>query len=386
MGETSRDDGEDRHEMHPLVRLHARETAAREDPVEQAVMLERIVDFYHQRGVIAGHARMPDRGWIRFLYTDLLSVRPAAGLFGAADPGVWLETERDNLRVSVELAAQLGQLERVCDLAVMLWPLHEQGKYFEDQIAVNTLGLAAAQELGRRELVALIGVQLGYPYLHLGDVDQAFVIFSTALEAARQAGERELEATAWEALGLARLAQDRRAEALELLSRNLDLAMVLAVDRRTALARLHLAKAESPQNAVDLLGAALEGFLGLESPDLYNAAKTRLWLGKTFISLGRYLEATGVLEEALKVLTARGVPFDRLLTLEALGDLAQAQNDVETSLNSYQEALVIAVDYSFTVETSRLQGKLADATESELLDRQVDRADDAADPEGEPLG
>ena len=358
--------GEDRYLMHDLMRVHARDlelTAAPVGPDAQAAV-ERMLDFYHERVVIAGHAMMPGRGWNeKFFGGFAFDQRPARQVLGE-DPAVWLETERDNLRACVETAYRRGQFERVCHLAVMLWPLHEQGKHLEDQIDVNEKGLEAAQELGRVDLEALIGVQRGFPDLHLGRPEKAADFFSAALVAARMSGRADLEATALESLGLAHLAQEQPDEALGLLRQNLALALELEDARRIALARLHLARAEAPALAVGLLDQAREGFLGLIPQDTYNAAKAQMWLGRKLIDLDRFGEAAETLPAAMTVMTQLRMPFGCLQIVESLGDLAAALDDVEESRRQYRAALAIAESGQFVPETVRLQGKLGDPAES----------------------
>lgn len=355
-----RDDLDDRYRMHELMRWHAQHidgTAVSDSDV----VLERMLAFYHERVVIAGYAMMPGRGWNELLFPEFIfDRRPAKQVLGQ-DPRTWLETERNNVYACVETAYRGGQFERVCHFAVMLWPMQEQGKHLEDQIAVNQWGLEAAQELGNTALMALIGIQRGFPHLHLGQADRAFDFFSTAMVAAQASGLRDLEATSLESLGLARLAQEQPGAALALLRRNLDVAMELGAVRRIALARLHLGKVEEPAIAVGYLGEAREAFLGLVPPDIYNAAKTGLWLGRRLTDLARFEEAAQALQGAMAVMTQLRRPFDCLQIVESMGDLAAAADDTGESLRRYREALTIAELGGFGPETIRLRSKLGES-------------------------
>jgi tetratricopeptide (TPR) repeat protein len=317
-----REVSDDRYLLHSLVRLHATGLAESTDPVgDRDTTLTRMLDFYRRGAVSAGHAVMPHRGWRELLFPNLL----AGDHVASREPWEWLETERRNLSAVVRTAYQQGELEQVCQLCVMLWPLHERGKYFEDLIRANELGLDAARQLGDTGLEALLGTQLGFPYLHRGDVERAYETFAAAVEPARACVHRALEATALESMGLARIAQGMPEESITLLRRNLALAVEIGFPRRTALARLHLAKVENPNVALQLLQDAGNGFRRLDPPDTYNAVNVALWQGRKSTELRRFDDAECYLAEALATMTEHRKPFDRVQILEAIGDLAWAR-------------------------------------------------------------
>ncbi|MBV9141683.1 MAG: tetratricopeptide repeat protein [Pseudonocardiales bacterium] len=351
-----REISDDRYLLHSLVRLHATGLAESTDPLgDQDSVLARMLDFYRRGAVSAGHAVMPHRGWRELLFPDLRVGNHVA----AREPWGWLETERQNLSAAVRTAYQQGDLDQVCQLCVMLWPLHERGKYFEDLIRTNELGVDAARQLGNTGVAALLGIQLGFPYLHQGDAERAYVTFSAALEPARACGHRALEASAVESMGLARIAQGMPEESITLLRQNLALAEQIGFPRRTALAQLHLAKVESPPVALQLLQDAGHGFLSLDPPDTYNAAKVALWQGRRLTELGRFDDAERQLAEALATMTEHRKPFDRVQILEAIGDLAGARARVETARERYGEALTTAESYGFAHDAERLRGKIS---------------------------
>ncbi|MGH3773845.1 MAG: hypothetical protein ACRDRW_21060 [Pseudonocardiaceae bacterium] len=345
----------DRYLLHSLVRLHATGLAESTDPAgDRDHALTRMLDFYRRGALSAGHAVMPHRGWRELLFPGLT----AGDQVASREPWGWLETERRNLSAAVRSAYQHGELEQVCQLCVMLWPLHERGKHFEDLIRTNELGLDAARKLGDTGLEALLGTQLGFPYLHQGDARRAYEAFSAALEPACASGHRELEATALESMGLARMAQGMPEESITLLRRNLALAVEIGFPRRTALARLHLAKVESPDVALRLLRDAENGFRSLDPPDTYNAAKVALWQGRKLTELHRFDDAERHLEQALAVMTEHRKPCDRVHVLEAIGDLAGTRERFGTARERHGEALAIAESYGFGHDAERLRGKL----------------------------
>ncbi|MBT0773529.1 tetratricopeptide repeat protein [Kineosporia sp. J2-2] len=376
LAEETERDGTQRYRLHQLIGWHLPDGPGDADGPGDQVVLRRMLAYYTDNAVRAGHAMMPLRGWDVLLFPARTPSTALTSLT-SEQARAWLEAERSTLRACVESLHRQGDSEDVCLLAVMLWPLHEQGKHLADQIAVNQLALEAADRLGDPALVALIRTQLGFPHLHLGQPEQAEPLFEQALTPARASGRPELEATVLEALGLARLALGKTTDAREVLRENLSRALDLGQERRVALARLHLARAETPQAAVPLLGEALSAFEALDPPDGHNAAKTRIHLGRALTGLGSYDEAAGTLNRALTALTALLAlrrPFDCVLALEALGDLGLARNDPRAAVTAYQDALAVARAGDLLPEVERLTARLASAGRHDGLD----------DPSAEP--
>nr|MDQ3578385.1 tetratricopeptide repeat protein [Actinomycetota bacterium] len=347
---TEIDDG--RYLPHTLIRLHARELAT-ESAAEIERALRGVLRYYRDRAVVAGHAMMPGRGWLAMFFAgDLVGSPPA-------EPAAWMATERVNLLAVVEALFGDERLLDVCVLAIALWPLHEREKYVDDLVAVNERAVTAAQRLDRPDLVALATVQLGFGALHGGDARRAHAVFDTAVEAAERSGITELIGTAVEATGLAAVAAGDLAAAETLLRRNLAFAVTIGDPRRLALARLHLAKAVSPEESEKLLRQSSIGFLGLDPVDDYNAAKVALWLGRTLTRLRRFEEADGCLAEALAVMRAEVKPFDEAQILEATGELDLERGKSHDAVLRFQESLALFDAGGFMGDVRRVREKLA---------------------------
>ncbi|WP_424186415.1 hypothetical protein ACOBQX_01015 [Actinokineospora sp. G85] len=339
---------ESRYSMHSLVRAHARQE---QSVREREALVSRAVAFYRDRVVAGGHRVMPGRGWWERLYPE----QPVPDV--AAD-WAWLEAERVTVRAVVGAAFELGLHEAVCQMCVMLWPLHERGKHLDDLRRCGEIGVEAAQAVGDAAVESLITVQLGFRHLHLGEAAEAAASFTRALELAERTRFTDLGATALESLGLARIATGDRAAAVETLRRNLALAERLDQPRRTALASLHLAKVDALPSALALLDTAEAAFLGLEPADTYNAGKATQWRGRRLIAdPARHAEARAELHRADQVLDK---PFDRMATREALGDLALASGDRVEAAARYAEAMSLAESEVFPHDRTRLAGKIAD--------------------------
>jgi tetratricopeptide (TPR) repeat protein len=307
---------EDRYLMTGLLRVHARAKAGS----DAKALRQRVLAWYRDRALAASLAWLPDRGWLQQLWgftvpTDL--DKDAARR--------WLEAERANLRAVVESTAEPVW---ACQLAIALWPLHDEKKFAYDMATVDRLGADAARLLGDPLAESVIECQHGFAYRQREDLTRAAELFTVAREAAARADSLPALATALESLGLARVDQDRRAEAEELLRENLAIAARIneLVDdrRRLALARFHLAKVVSPEEARALLAQARQYFESRPSPEAYNLVKIDLWRGIKLAEDGRLDEAAELLADVSTEADTGSWHFERAQAREALDGIRRA--------------------------------------------------------------
>ncbi len=338
--------------VHNLVRGHAARVGDVVDRAERNAVRVRLIDWYVRGAVTAEAAVMGQRVWRRRLFPD---VRPRSGHTAEADPRGWLERERANLRAVVTASYEDGALEAVVVLCLVLWALYEPGKYYDDLLATNELGVRAAEHLGADVVRAVLMTQMGFAHLHLGDADAAVAGCVAAIEIARRAGDVEAEATALECAGLARLARDDVDEARGVLRRNLELAESVGDPRRIALARFHLAKAEPPEEAVVLLDRALAGFRGLAAPEPRNFAKIMTWQGRKLGESGLTAQARERLEQARAITGEQNWPFDHAQVLDAFGDLETG----DAAKEFYEQAIALYTEHGFVNAMTRTAQRLA---------------------------
>ncbi|MGH3860836.1 tetratricopeptide repeat protein [Actinokineospora sp.] len=344
-----RETGDDRLVMHDMTRLHARDLAEDGDTVAVA----RMVEHYREVTVAAGEAAMPARGWLR---------RFAGNVGGAPkSPMRWLEVERENVLATHGVLFAQGRFLDVCLMAIALWPLHEHGKYLDEQVRVNDDAAVAARELGRADLEALAHVQRAFGLLQGGHPEEAVAVAESALTSASSAGVVELEATAFETIGLAALALSRAAVAEDALRHNLLLAQRIGHDRRVALALLHLAKAVAPAEGRALLTEALPAF----AAEPVNSAKVTLWQGITYVRLGDHETAESHVDSALLAMRTHGRLYDQALCLIALADIAVARGQSDIARGRYREALAIAESCGFRPEVRRIRAALGELDPNE---------------------
>jgi tetratricopeptide (TPR) repeat protein len=331
----------DRYVASDLLRLYARDT----DDTDPAPRAARLLDHYLDGAAAADALIAPTRPWqSRFLPGP----RPRRRFDDADEANAWLSAEWENLCAAVEYAHTVEEDAVAARLCVVLWTFLDRAKLLDAVQATHELGRFSAERLGDPALASLIAAQKAISGTHrrepgaIRDGERAVAL--------APGGDAEIEGTAVEALGLAYLALGRPAEAVAHLRRNLGLAESTGDERRIALARLHLAKALEPAEALSLLEPALAYFTGVSEPD--NEGKTLTWLGKKRLAAGDVAGAAAPLSRALEIMKR---PYDQAVVIEALGDQITAQG---LAHQHYETALVTFETLRFPVDIGRVRGKL----------------------------
>lgn len=341
-----REVGEDRYIAHGLVREHARAQFP-----DATALRTRFEEFYLRKAIAAGHAVQPERGWLLELWPELRAELADTN----SDGWAWLDVERTNVRAVARGLYDDGS-EQLCRLAVALWPFQEQAKYVEDMDVLNKHAAEVAAAHGLTFAVGLTTVQRGFAFRARGEYDKAAELFIEGEALARRIERTDLAATALEALGIMRRDQGDRDAARTALRWNLEMAEALKIERRTALARMHLGSVEEPAVALRLLDQALGAFQ--EMSEDYNAAKTRMWRGKRLIELDRRAESEAELTSALEYMTAQDKHFDRAQILFALGENAHAAGNVAAARQHFLDAVSLCRVRGFAELAQRVHRRL----------------------------
>ncbi|MEU6268371.1 tetratricopeptide repeat protein [Saccharopolyspora shandongensis] len=339
-----REVGEDRYFAYSLVREHSR---AR---FPGTAMRARFDEFYLRKAIAAGHAVQPRRGWLFELWPELRDELAETG-----DGWDWLDAERANVRAVARGLHDSGS-EQLCRLAVALWPFQEQAKYVDDMDVFNKNAVEVATAHGWTFAAGLAAVQRGFAFRARGEYDKAATLFAEGEELARRSERVDLAATAVESLGISLRDQGDRGEARIALRRNMEMAEVLGVPRRTALARMHLGSVDEPEAGVRLLDQALSAFE--ELGEGYNAAKTRMWRGKRLTELGRYADSEAGLTSALAYMTAHHKRFDQAQILLFLGENARAAGDAAAARQHFTDAVALCRMWGFAELAQWVHGRL----------------------------
>lgn len=241
-------------------------------------------------------------------HSDLADVPvPSSELASAAaEPRVWFQRERANLRAAVEQAAALGQAALCWDLAVSAHEFYAIGSYFDDWRATHEVALAACRAAGDRRGEGVVLTMLGMPPLVAsGSAGVSGVPELTrAVELLGATGERHVLAVAQRTLANA-------------LRRNGELARPLA-----------------------LFTEALAHYQ--ESGDLVGSQQALRFIGQTHLDRGDGASAVLVLAEALRM--ARLAASERVVApaLYWLGQARLAEGDLSAAEASFDEVLALS--------------------------------------------
>lgn len=367
--------GEDRVQLHDLLRVYAAELAAAE-PDESDRAEERLFDFYVRSAAQAMDVVLPQERHLRPQVPD-----PDVKVLEAP---AWLEAERRNLLAVAAHATRHGRPEHLRLLSGILWHYLDVGGYHEESLVLHTHASALAHDAGDRAAEADPLTLIALGHWRVGRSREALRYLEEALVIVRETGNRSTEihvlntlglvcralgrfaegiAYSTDALGLARKAGDRTSEGLVLVVLGcacrgigrygeavgfLDEALELARDTadRTSegYALVNRGDALSAlgrhDEAARSLADGLEHFraMGVRVSEGYALGI----LGDVEHARGRYPEASAHLERALEIAQETGSPTNRGLALKHLGDVRFAQGRHRDAARHLEEALGIA--------------------------------------------
>jgi DNA-binding SARP family transcriptional activator/tetratricopeptide (TPR) repeat protein len=367
--------GEDRVQLHDLLRVYAAELAA-ESAGESHEAQERLFDFYVRSAAQAMDVVLPQERHLRPEVPD-----PDVKVI---DAPAWLEAERRNLLAVAAHATRHGWPDHLRLLSGILWHYLDVGGYHEESLVLHSHASALAHDAGDRvaEAEPLILIALGH--WRVGRSREARRYLEEALVLARETGDRRTEIHAVNTLGLVCRALGRFAEGIEYSTESLALTrktgdrtsegLVLVVlgccyrgigrygeaiahhEDALALAR-ELADRTGEGYALVNRGDALSA-LGrhdeaarslAEGLEHFRAMGVRVSegyalgiLGDVEHARGRHTEAAGHLERALEIAQETGSPMNRSLALKHLGDVRLAQGRHAEAAQHLEEALGLA--------------------------------------------
>ncbi|SES48712.1 NB-ARC domain-containing protein [Streptomyces sp. yr375] len=347
-----------RYRMHDLVRLHARERAAQEEPdTEQRALTERVGTHYLVLTAFADRALRQDRLRIADLSALL---RDADDPFAGADgppPLEWLDTERPAILAILRTAVRQG-------LATLAWRLAEAftvlflyrrhlGAWKESlELGAEAASAAAASAATAGEIEEATAAEarlrslLSRPLLDLGENDRAGAELATAVALSEASGHLVLRASVREFLGRYRdlFEPSRAVEAYQL---SLELNERAGEARGAAIAAYFLGCAQDARGdhaqALVTLDRARRDLETSAEPDRRMAARASAAIGVVRGHLGETDEAMRELREAARVLREEAATHYEAQALVQLADIAERTGDGE-HLDLVRECLSRAVE------------------------------------------
>ncbi|MER6664935.1 tetratricopeptide repeat protein [Amycolatopsis japonica] len=360
------DIGPDRFRFHDLVRVHARQQAARtEDRSTRAGALRRMLNWYLDNVAEADLVIIPHR---RRLSPHHEHPREPSRFSGTRDALDWVEQELANVVATMNAAVEEGWWQEVWQFCEGLWGFFLYRKHYRQWEKTHVWAVAAARQCAEPAAEARMHVQLGYAYLNTEKFEDARRQFSASLEVSRTIKDEDGEATAWEHLGIVAQSTGDHRHALEHFTRALRLTEKTGQRRGTVLQLRRVGEANAAlgrtQEAIDHLERSAAEALAIGDVVLHARAQTRL--GKAHLTLGRHGEASRLLEEAAATLNRAGADPYRAEALEVLAESRLREGETHAARAHLRQALKI-YRASRDLKAHRVEARIAaiaDDTES----------------------
>ncbi|MFG6200161.1 ATP-binding protein [Nonomuraea sp. JJY05] len=331
-----------RYRFHDLIRTHAAERAAGEEPEsDRRAASARLLNHYSRAASAAMDVLYPYEADMRPRLAPGEVAPPAV-----ADAAAWLETELSNMLSLAQLATEQGFSEHVRHLSATLHRcLRTRGRYVEAETLLEwALSAARAAEYRTGELEALLG---------LGEIRQMRCRYEAALEDSSRAlaiacaiGHRAGELRALNGIGMVRGFQGEYARASEHFAQALDIARAIGhrtgeLDALIAAGNVHRIMGWYEKSADELARA-----LVIARSIGHRTGELRALLGIGFIHLGQDAlgPATDYFTRALGLARGTGHRLGELDSLNGLGHLHRFQGRYEQAYDCYDQALRLACE------------------------------------------
>jgi DNA-binding SARP family transcriptional activator len=335
-----------RYTFHDLLRAYAAEQARTHDTgEEQHQALHRVLDHYLHTAYTADRLLRP----LRVETIILAPPQPGAvpeEMTGDQQAWQWLEAEHPVLLAAITQAAAHGFDIHACQLPWTLATFLYRRGNCNDNLAAQTVSLAAAQRLGNLAEQARSHRALGIACTRLGAYPDAYTHQHRALELYRQLGDRVGQAATHNDLARTFELQDRNREGLHHAEQALELYRAaghqagqahslnsvgwfctLLGDHQQALARC--------QQALALLR---------DLGDQAGEAATLDSLGRAHHHLGHHWQAIECYRHALDLLSKTRNRYGEANTLIRLGDTHHAAGDLDAARDAWEQAQALFED------------------------------------------
>lgn len=341
--------GSGRYRFHDLVRLYAREHAARSYPEsERMAALARLAGFYTATA-----------------WRTLSLLRPGDRRAGTADPRwtggglafpdtsaalAWLEAERGNLVAAILQATHSADgscpRELAGQLSRALFGFFVVRGHWQDWVRVNQAVLDAARRAADRAGEANALADLGSAYEWLGRYPEAIANHGEALALFRELGDGDGEAGSLNNLGSIHDRLGRLPEAIACLRESLGIFRRLGKRRgeATSLNNLGVAyrRLGRHDDAIACLQESLDLFRELDA--VMAQANTLMHIGVVHGQQDRLAEAIACHRESLDLFRALGARYGQARSLQELGVAYRLSGRPQDAVTCLRDSLAIATE------------------------------------------
>ncbi|WP_329465115.1 ATP-binding protein [Streptomyces sp. NBC_01431] len=338
-----------RYRFHGLVRLHARERAAAEEPSDAGpAVVRRVLTHYLALTAFADRAVRADRTRVADLRSLLAGRTDPFAAQSGRKPLDWLEAERANIMAVLRAAGEYRLYTPGWQLAEGFTVLFLHHRHLGDWQESLELGAGYAAAAVAPAAEARLRSLLSRPLMDLGEHDAAHRELEVALACAEVAGDLVLQASVREFSGRY-WDQFDPSRAIAAYRRSRELNVRGEEPRGAAIAAFFLGRAQDAQgesaDALATLRQARTDLLSLPDPDHRMAARATLALGRALDHLGRTDEAAAMLREGARTLReqqAYAYEAEALLDLAAIAtrpgaDRSRLRDDLTRALTIHQE-------------------------------------------------
>jgi tetratricopeptide (TPR) repeat protein len=331
-----------RYRFHDLVRLHARETAAREDlDTAREELLSALVDWYCACLRRADRALIADR--LR-LAPDEPVAAPHLPTFADRDSAFdWLEAERTNILAVLQSARDREWDDRVWQMVESLWLFHYNRRHYADWIDATEIGVECARRAADRNAEGRMRAQLAWALAEVGRPDAARAQLERANRCVADSTNDELRASVREFTGACALKEGEYDYALDAFRYAREIFRGTGNERGVALQDFFIGSAligkESYDEAITTFRAALVTMRRLD--DEMFVGRLLLRIGQATLQTGDVAAAEAALEEALRFLVDLGMRVEEAETYEQLAAVADARKDRKSAAAQRERAQAI---------------------------------------------
>ena len=331
-----------RYRFHDLLRLHARQTARREESVEEReAVVRRLIEHYRRLAWSADVAISPNRLRIGSEPAGLregeLVLRSAEAAFA------WFEEERSNLLPAIRAAAKRGWDSCVWQICDFLWPCYFNRKPFAEWIEAYRLGVEAAHRCDNGAAEGRLRAGLAKALVETDKLDEAGNELAVAYRLAERSGHQHLLASVLEFKGHLELARNRFAQARDAYQGSRDLHDELGIKRGVTLQDYHLGRALAGlgehEQAVNSYASALREVDPLTDELLMG--RTLIYLAESQLETDDPDGAAHSAMRALEIMRRNRLPYYEARALEVLATLAASAGQPDEAARRLHDAYVI---------------------------------------------